>query len=197
MTWHLGQLSERYESGGDPGSVSSGLHDAGGVSYGLYQLSSATGAAADFARNEGRKFDLTAQPGSGAFGGQWRAAAKQHGAEFADAQRVYIKRSHYDPCVRAVAKGTGVNLNARGPGVRDAAWSCAVQHGQAAHILIEAVTDVGAKADDATLIRAIYRHRSAYMLKLARKASPAVAAQRRSIVVDRYADELKQALEMT
>jgi len=36
----LGDLSAKYESSGDPGSVSSGYQDPGGKSYGAYQLSS-------------------------------------------------------------------------------------------------------------------------------------------------------------
>ncbi|HFP9633493.1 TPA: hypothetical protein ACHOQV_005292, partial [Escherichia coli] len=42
--WPLGKTSERYESGGrGPGVISSGKGDHGGVSYGMYQLSSKMG----------------------------------------------------------------------------------------------------------------------------------------------------------
>ena len=36
----LGNLSAVYESNGDPACVSSGVNDAGGISYGTYQLAS-------------------------------------------------------------------------------------------------------------------------------------------------------------
>ena len=37
----LGSLSSKYETGGrGPGTVSSGVGDAGGVSYGSYQMTS-------------------------------------------------------------------------------------------------------------------------------------------------------------
>ena len=45
----LGTLSSKYETGGrGPGIVSTGKGDAGGVSYGSYQMSSKLGVAAKF-----------------------------------------------------------------------------------------------------------------------------------------------------
>ena len=44
----LDALSAPEESQGDPGAISSGRDDAGGVSYGIYQLSTNMGTAAEF-----------------------------------------------------------------------------------------------------------------------------------------------------
>ena len=44
----LGDLSSRYESSGDPGTVSSGYGDPGGKSYGLYQFSSNAGTLDEY-----------------------------------------------------------------------------------------------------------------------------------------------------
>ena len=44
----LGDLSARYESSGDPGTVSSGYGDPGGKSYGLYQFSSNAGTLDEY-----------------------------------------------------------------------------------------------------------------------------------------------------
>ena len=41
-------LARKYESNGDPACVSSGKGDVGGISYGLYQLSSAVGSVKEF-----------------------------------------------------------------------------------------------------------------------------------------------------
>lgn len=41
-------LTHRYESNGDPGIVSSGVGDVGGISYGLYQFSSKMGIVTQF-----------------------------------------------------------------------------------------------------------------------------------------------------
>ena len=44
----LGSLSAVYESNGDPACVSSGVNDAGGISYGTYQLASNCGSVDEF-----------------------------------------------------------------------------------------------------------------------------------------------------
>ena len=41
----LGDLSKKYESSGDCGTISSGYGDAGGKSYGMYQFASNMGVA--------------------------------------------------------------------------------------------------------------------------------------------------------
>ena len=46
----LGDLSALYESNGDPGCVSTGYGDLGGISYGAYQLASNTGSVEEFIR---------------------------------------------------------------------------------------------------------------------------------------------------
>ena len=56
MSWKLGDTSKKYEVGnGGAGTVSSGTGDAGGVSYGTYQLSSKTGTCAKFVDMMGYK----------------------------------------------------------------------------------------------------------------------------------------------
>ena len=44
----IGELSKEYESNGDIGAISSGYNDAGGKSYGMYQLASAVGSVDAF-----------------------------------------------------------------------------------------------------------------------------------------------------
>ena len=44
----IATLARKYESNGDPGAVSSGAGDIGGVSYGLYQLASNVGSVDEF-----------------------------------------------------------------------------------------------------------------------------------------------------
>ncbi|MEO7384979.1 MAG: hypothetical protein ABIU18_08610, partial [Novosphingobium sp.] len=144
VSHRLGSLSEHYESGGrGAGAVSGGQGDPGGISYGLYQLSSSTGTAADFVKNEGARWagELTDVPGSQGFSAAWRAIAARDGEQFADAQQAFITRSHYRPVVQAVHAATGHDLDARPDAVRDACWSAAVQHAAAARLLIGAVGD--------------------------------------------------------
>ena len=77
----LGSLSEAFESGNrGPGAVSGGHNDAGGVSYGVYQLASKTGTCAAFLRAEGSRWADrfgSDQPGSQAFSARWKATDRR------------------------------------------------------------------------------------------------------------------------
>jgi hypothetical protein len=176
----LGSLSERFESGGrGPGTVSGGVGDPGGVSYGTVQLSSRTGTAARF------------------------MVAEREGEVFGAAQHAFIERTHYRPAVAAVLKETRLDLDSRHPAVRDAAWSVAVQHGRAARILSGAVlrADEMASRDspreyDRALIEVIYTERTEYVLRVAQRSNEAAARMLRSITRNRYPAELQAALKM-
>lgn len=204
--WRLGQLSEHYESGGrGPGTVSSGKHDPGGVSYGTYQLSSRVGRVADFVAHEGSRWaaELSGVPGSDAFSCQWRAIADRDGAAFGDAQHAYIERTHYRPAVSTVAAQCGLDLSSCGQAVRDVVWSVAVQHGGAAKVLLAAIRRAdavyarGAEGYERALIEATYAERTAYVTQLAESASN--RGERRillSMTTGRYPAERTMALAM-
>ncbi|MFC7488979.1 hypothetical protein ACOCJ7_06170 [Knoellia sp. CPCC 206453] len=164
----LGSLSRRHESNGDPGTVSHGRGDRGGVSYGTYQLSSTMGSAGEFRTWLRREHpDLaarlgTAAPGSAAFSQAWRNIAAADGAQWGQIQHDYIQYSHYDPQVTAVERALpGINLEGRDPVVRDVLWSTAVQHrGATDNIFTRAVAgrDITTMSD-ADLVRAVYDER--------------------------------------
>ncbi|MEP7222151.1 MAG: hypothetical protein ABI673_05725 [Novosphingobium sp.] len=202
----LGTLSERYESGGcGPGTVSGGVGDPGGVSYGLFQLASRTGTAARFLAAEGKRWAArfgSSLPGSAEFSATWQDIAAHEGETFAEAQRLFVARSHYRPAVLAVQVATGLDLDARADAVRDAVWSTAVQHGSAARLLCAAVAEAdqsGPRTDaayDRALIEAIYRQRSDYVSALAQRSGPAVRRTLMNVAQRRYPDELAVALAM-
>lgn len=204
----LGALSERFESGGrGPGAVSSGKGDAGGVSYGIWQLSSRAGTAAAFVAGEGLRWQADfagTVPGSPDFTAAWKAIAAREPDTFAEAQHAFIERTHYRPAVAAVLARTRLDLDTCHPAVRDAAWSVAVQHGGAARILAAAVGRAdgacgrGAAGYDRTLVEAIYAERGAYVLRVAARAGPGSAQGRmlQSIARSRYPAELAAALAM-
>jgi hypothetical protein len=204
----LGALSERFESGDrGPGAVSSGKGDAGGVSYGIWQLSSRAGTAAAFVAAEGARWRADfadAAPGSPAFSAAWQQVAAREPDAFAEAQHAFIERTHYRPAVAAVRQRMGLDLDAHHPAVRDATWSVAVQHGGATGVLAEAVaqTDAGKGRGEAGydrgLVEAIYAVRSAYVLRVAARAGLGSAQGRmlQSITRNRYPAELAAALAM-
>ena len=168
----IGALSAKYESSGDPGKISSGKNDPGGVSYGTHQLSSRAGMVDAFiaspmaARWAARFRNL--RPATPAFDAQWRAAAATESATFGAAQRAFLGRENYNRAVNGVARDTGVNLNGATDAVRQVTWSVAMQHGRAREILTPAVrrTDQSYRRNDPryqrALISNIYDERTAY-----------------------------------
>lgn len=202
----LGTLSARYESGGrGPGTVSSGRGDPGGVSYGLYQLASGTGALAAFLAGEGARWAAQlggAEPGSAAFSAGWQAIARREPEAFAAAQHGFIARTHYAPLAATLAARTGLDLARRSAALREVCWSCAVQHGAAARLVGAAIATVDAAcartaADyDARLIRAIYAERGAYVTRLAARLGGAAGDTLRAVASRRYPAECAAALAM-
>jgi peptidoglycan hydrolase-like protein with peptidoglycan-binding domain len=125
--WHLGQTSALYESGaGGVGTISTGKDDKGGVSYGAYQLSSASGTLQEYLDQSpyGTQFhDLT--PTTPAFNAQWQTLA-QTDPGFGQDQQRFIGQSHYTQQVAAL-KARGLDLSHRSMAVQDALWSTSVQ----------------------------------------------------------------------
>jgi LysM repeat protein len=194
----LGKLSEKFESGGrGPGTVSGGVGDAGGVSYGTYQLASKLKRPEQFLASEGARWAAEfkgAASGTPAFSATWKAIAARDGPAFNDAQHAYIKRTHYDVQIARVLAATGVDLDRRCDAVRDAVWSTAVQHGPTCNIVVRAMN--GGDPDDPTLLKAIYAERGKKnangSLANFSKCSPAVQKG----VENRFKSELKDALAM-
>ena len=172
-----------------------------------YQLASKTGSCAAFMRNEGKRWaaDFGANaPGGAAFSAAWKAVAAREPKDFGLAQHAFIERTHYRPVIEAVRDRKGLDLDTRHDAVRDATWSCSVQHGKAATILIDAIDatdrtiDRGDPGYDRKLIDSIYDTRIAYVLSVA--ANPKLSAGARdqliSITRNRYPKERTNAVAM-
>jgi hypothetical protein len=209
-----GRLSAREETAGrGPGTVSTGVNDPGGVSYGSYQLSSNRGQVQAFLRSdEGSRWARELQgaaPGTRPFQQRWQQIAARDPEAFHAAQHDYIGRTHYLPAVTAVRRNTGVDLDSMPEAVRDAAWSASVQHGTAATVLTGAVERAdarvrqGSEAVDRSsplyqeaLIDEMYDGRTALLTRLIN--SPRTSAGDRStfrtIIATRYPRERAAAL---
>jgi hypothetical protein len=130
----LGRLSEKYESSGNAGCVSSGSGDAGGKSYGLYQLSSVMGGLSSYLMwliNNGYWFgkylyDLV--PTSREFDAAWRWLAETNAEDFAASQHAYIRYAYYEPAVNALAEAYW-HIENHHEVMEDVVWSRAVQYG--------------------------------------------------------------------
>lgn len=208
--WMLGSLSSKYETGGrGPGTVSSGVGDAGGVSYGSYQMTSRPrgGTVARFVADPAfpwRDRFRGLAPGSPAFTDAWRALAAEAPDAFFEAQHGFIKRTHFDPLVARVRSEDGLDITERSPAVQDAVWSTAVQHGPNTPVLRRAIAAAGGarslvppdRERDRRLIVAIYaeRGRRSAAGNLVYFARNSKAVQEG--VARRFRDEERDALAM-
>lgn len=125
--YHLGVVSARHEGNG-AGTISSGSNDAGGVSYGTYQLSSAKGTLTAYleqSRFQNQFAGLT--PATPTFDAKWRELASSDPA-FAWDQQDFIRTTHYDVQL-ARLKHAGIDLADRGQAVQEAVFSTSVQFG--------------------------------------------------------------------
>jgi len=196
----LGSLSKKYESGNcGPGTVSTGRGDAGGVSYGTYQMISRGGegsTAALFVRscNWTCEFQGLA-PGSPAFTSKWKQIANgPEGREFGLAQHDYIKRTHYDPAVKKLL-AQGVDLTQRSKTMQDVIWSRAVQHGPSGAATVITRALAGRKLgdlDDAAIINLIYDECSNTSRYFSRNSQAVQASVRRRLNIDERRDALSR-----
>ncbi|SRR6266536_5242348 len=158
----LGKLSEQYESRG-VGTVSTGKGDAGGVSYGSWQLATTRERPQQFLQNEGEQwageFGENA-PGTKEFSTTWKAIAKREPGAFKNAQHAFIKRTHYDVMVNNIKNSSGFDVNSRSSVLQDVIWSTAVQHGPGNDIFQTALAGKDITSlSDANIIKLIYAER--------------------------------------
>jgi hypothetical protein len=129
----LGDLSKKYESSGEPGTISTGYGDAGGVSYGAYQFSSNAGVVDNFVNwleNYNPLFYelLKKYPvGSLEFNNQWTYIAENYRELFFSLQHDYTKELYYDRARDNLFK-IGIDIDTRSDAMRDVVWSRAVQY---------------------------------------------------------------------
>lgn len=126
--WHLGQTSERYETGGrGPGSITHTPGDPGGPSYGLSQFALNTGSLQEYLEHSRYRAAIEGlELGSPSFDAKWREIASVDPAGFAQDQHNFTKTQFYD-VQNARLRSDGLDLSQRGPAVQDALWSTSVQ----------------------------------------------------------------------
>lgn len=167
----VGVLSAKYESNGDPGTISGGAGDIGGVSYGAYQFASKYNIPYDFVKwlenkhkdyyhrlnnafiNDGKTFGKN-------FNTEWKNIAKEASHVFLDLQHSYVKDIYYYKTVNKLLKDIGFNVNLHSFALKNAVWSRSVQHGafKGADVIKTAFTPLEyTLAGEETLIDAIYK----------------------------------------
>lgn len=110
----IASLARKYESNGDPAAVSSGAGDLGGISYGLYQLSSSMGVVKEFLAwlcdypkpeyaNYGKvlaEYEINSQE----FIDEWKCIGTIDPDGFGRVQDEYIKEMYYDKAARLLCR---------------------------------------------------------------------------------------------
>jgi hypothetical protein len=195
-----GALSRQYEAQG-PGTVSSGKGDAGGVSYGSYQLATNRNRPQEFVEYLRSADPATyhvlkdLKPGSAEFSAAWRALAKADPNGFDALQHAFIEKTHYQVGAEHIESKTGLDLNARSKALRDVAWSTAVQHGPLNTVFENALKghDID-KLSDAEIIRLVYAERGRKTEDGTLRRFPNCSQSVQDGVAKRYANEMREAL---
>jgi len=203
MDMTIGKLAAQFESG-SKGSSAIGYDRHGGTSYGKYQLSSRAGTMKNFieyCKTEAPDIAerLTKTGGSLNTGGtrgkmptEWKAIAEEQPDRLEALQDKFIRASHFEPAMRAIAEKTGVEFQEMPFALQEVVFSTAVQHGPngAMRIVSRAMGQVGsskldpdankpetlAKAHE-TLIRRIYDNRSGQFRSSAESVQAAVKSR--------------------
>jgi len=155
----LGKVAAFFESGGKSGTVSTGKGDAGGKSYGKFQLSSKTGDVQKFLKESGYSKQFAGmEVGSKEFDAKWKELGKTK--EFGAAQQAHAAKTHYNPQVAKLQKA-GIDLSGRGAGVQEAIFSTANQYGANTSVIQKALKGKDTKSmSDKEIINAIQDYKS-------------------------------------
>lgn len=194
--WFLGKTSKRYESGsGGPATISSGVGDPGGISYGSYQLSTTKGTLAEYLKysdNYNHAFDGL-KPKTKEFDQKWKELANND-PQFHQSQHEFIALKHYQPQLQAL-KQAGFDFSERGKAVQDMVWSLAVQHRDYTVDKIKRAQDESGlnfkTATDAEIIEAVYDSKLRHYKQDFRRSSPQVQESVRKRILSEKPDLLR------
>lgn len=157
----LGYISSKYEVGGwNPGRISNGSGDYGGISYGIPQFSTTTGSADNFVswlkqtRPEMGQYFGNYKAGTGEFSNAWETVSSKYGDSFGNLQTQYAYDNFVKPLVSLAKEKTGVDYT-RSPALMELVYSTAIQFGGGS-LGLSALGDVNAGMSDADIINASY-----------------------------------------
>ena len=214
--YKLGTLSGLYESGHNYAAV--GTDNAGGTSYGAYQISTNTGTMqkyldflqqnptyqnfAQILNNAGGANDAKLKTQS--FVNAWTKLSKDD--DFKEAQYNFIVDTHLKPLINVIKEPDILRLNERHPVVKDALYSMSVQHRKAAKIVNDTLDELKREygnnlnqISDDVILRKLYQNRINYVQNLPESQTPGdkriTKQEKMNIINNRYPYELRKALE--
>ena len=186
----LGILSKKYEAPGGVGTVSTGVGDPGGVSYGSWQLSTNAGTLGAYLKDtpDYAKFFGNARPGTPEFTQRWKEIAKADPKGFEKSQHDFLYKKNFKG-VLDYATSKGIDTSSKT--IQNVLWSQAIQHGLKGNktIINNALKDVDPKNNE-EVIKAIYQSRSSYVSGLK------MDGRTKASCIRRYKNEGSDALAM-
>lgn len=132
------ELSAKYESNGDPGSVSDGNGDLGGISYGIYQLSSNAGSLSAFVNwlcnypnpdyaNYGKVL-VQYEVNSDSFINEWKYLGRTDKGGFTVLQNEYAKAVYFDTAVNKLIQKHDFDVTQKSIALQAVLFSRSVQY---------------------------------------------------------------------
>lgn len=134
----LGGLSAKYESKGDPATVSDCCGDDGGISYGIYQFSSTKGVVQKFVEwfqeqpypyNEYGNLLARYEINSDEFIAIWKELGNVDPVGFVQFQEEYVKPIYFDVGANNLWERYGFDIRKHSQALQSVLWSNCVQHG--------------------------------------------------------------------
>ena len=139
MAKFLGSLSAKYESNGNPGTISTGQGDSGGKSYGIHQFASNMGVVDKFVdwlisrgdefSNYGKVLKNAGPVGSGAFDDKWQELANIDPGNFEGLQHEYSSQEYYSESASQLMNRFGFDIENRSFALKEVLFSNSIQHG--------------------------------------------------------------------
>lgn len=131
-------LSAKYEASANPGTISGGIGDLGGASYGAFQFNSRDDIVTEFLvwvqnnieeplRNYATVL-LELGVYSDEFDEKWREIAEIDPQGFLSLQSAYAKTMYFDPAVNRMINKTGVDITKRTQTLQAVLMSRAIQY---------------------------------------------------------------------
>ncbi len=160
---YLGYIAGKYETGSsDPGFISSGAGDYGGVSYGIPQFPTNGSMAKRFTNwlvtqdtELGTLFEGL-KPNTPEFNAAWKKAVEINKSKFASYQIAYSHQVDVVPLVDKCLRELNIDFN-RSRCLQELIISTGQQYGPGTSVIRG--SGVSADMDDATIIRTIYAYK--------------------------------------
>jgi uncharacterized protein YcbK (DUF882 family) len=176
LDFKVGELTSKHESNGRIDMINdytgSAKEDAGGASYGKWQLASymtrdgvkssraANSPVLRFVASYYKEEFAGLVPATIDFDKKWKLLAQKDSSGFETTQREFILSNNYTPVLNKL-RSDGYDVTEKGPGVQELIFSTATQYGNA--IIIERAIDKGSlgSMSDAEIIIAVQDSKTA------------------------------------